>query len=587
MNLSCDRSTVRRRFFTFLIVALATLCGVAPAHARSWRITRFDAAITIDKDGHALVTEKIGLRFEGEYHGIHRRIPIHNPGPSGTSFTLFMDVLNVNDGETHQALKYEDHRQGDYRELTIYIPGAVDASKRVDIAYKVFNPVRHFADYDEFYWNVTGSDWPVPIDAASASIYFPENASGLRAQAFTGVYESHDSDATVSVNGTRVDVESSNPLPMRGGLTVDVYVPKGILNEPSRLTLMSAFVRSNPVVLMPLLGLLIMGLLWRFVGRDPDPGLSVAPQYGPPERMTPAESGMLIDDSIDARDITCTIVDLAVRGYVRIEEIEEKGLIFSHKDYKLHLLKPRSEWGELTDFEEIMLKTIFVAEDKTRRISDLKNNFYTAIPSIKAGILGGLKAKGMYRVDPNSANAYWVLGAVATVFAAWLLCRAVGVGLLDSGPLSFLCIGVTVLIVFLIGRQMTAKSMLGARTWVHVKGFQEFMNRVEGDKLRTMPPDTFEKFLPYAMALGVEAHWAKAFSGIIQNPPTWYTGPNYTAFNTMSFGHSLSSMSTAAHEAFVAAPRASSSGSGFSSGGGFSGGGFSGGGFGGGGGDAF
>jgi len=152
---------------------------------------------------------------------------------------------------------------------------------------------------------------------------------------------------------------------------------------------------------------------------------------------------------------------------------------------------------------------------------------------------------------------------------------------------SFLCTILTVLIIYLIGRQMTAKSMLGARTWVHVKGFQEFMNRVEGDKLRTMPPDTFERFLPYAMALGVEAHWAKAFAGIIQNPPTWYTGPAYTTFNTMSFGHDISSMSTAAHEAFVTAPRASSSGSGFSSGGGFSGGGFSGGGFGGGGGDAF
>src|SRR4051812_26345732 len=570
-----------------IAIVLILFCSITPAHARSWRIARFDAAITLDKDGHALVTEKLGLRFEGEYHGIHRRIPIHYPGPSGTSFTLFIDAVNVTDGETHQPLRFDDHRSGDYRELTIYIPAAVDASKRVEIAYKVMNPVRHFADYDEFYWNVTGSDWPVPIDAASASIYFPANASGLRAQAFTGVYGSHDTDAKVSVNGTRVDAESNNPLPMRGGMTVDVYIPKGILNEPSSLSLAWAFVRSNPVTLMPLLGLLIMGLLWWFVGRDPDPGLSVAPQYGPPEKMTPAEAGMLIDDSIDPRDITCTIVDLAVRGYIRIEEVQDKGIIFTSKDYVLHLLKPRAEWGELTDFEEIMLKTIFVAEDKTRRISDLKNNFYTAIPSIKAGILDGLKAKGMYRVDPNSANAYWILGAGGTVFATWLVCKAAGVGLTDSGPLGFLCIGVTVVIVFLIGRQMTAKSLAGARTWVHVKGFQEFMNRVEGDKLRTMPPDTFEKFLPYAMALGVEAHWAKAFSGIIQNPPTWYTGPNYTAFNTMSFGHDISSMSTAAHEAFVTAPRASSSGSGFSSGGGFSGGGFSGGGFGGGGGDAF
>jgi uncharacterized membrane protein len=587
MSPSCNRSAVLRNLFTSFFITLTIVCGTLPAHARSWRITHFDAAITIDKGGHALVTEKIGLRFEGAYHGIHRRIPIHYPGPSGTSFTLFLDVLNVNDEETHQPLRFEDHRQGDYRELTIYIPGAEDASKKVEIAYKVVNPIRHFADYDEFYWNVTGSDWPVPIDASSASIYFPENANGLRAQAFTGVYGSHHSDAIVSVNGTRVDVESSNPLPMRGGMTVDVYIPQGILNQPSSLGLAAAFVRSNPVVLMPLLGLLIMWLLWWFIGRDPDAGLSVAPQYGPPEKMTPAEAGMLIDDSVDARDITSTIVDLAVRGYIRIEEIEEKGLIFTSKDYKLHLLKPRAEWGELTDFEEVMLKTIFVAEDKTRRISDLKNHFYTAIPSIKSGILTGLKAKGMYRVDPNSANAYWLLGAGATVFAAWLLCKAIGVGLLDSGILSFACIGVTILIVFLIGRQMTAKSLAGARAWVHVKGFQEFMNRVEADKLRTLPPDTFEKFLPYAMALGVEAHWVKAFAGIIQNPPSWYTGPSYTTFNTMSFGHSLSSMSTAAHEAFVSAPRASSSGSGFSSGGGFGGGGFSGGGFGGGGGDAF
>src|SRR5437762_375573 len=106
-----------------------------------------------------------------------------------------------------------------------------------------------------------------------------------------------------------------------------------------------------------------------------------------------------------------------------------------------------------------MLKTIFVAADTTRRISDLKNNFYTAIPSIKAGILDGLKAKGMYRVDPNSANAYWLLGAAGTVFAGWLVCRMMGVGLLDSGPLSFLCFAITAVIVFLIGRQMTAKSL--------------------------------------------------------------------------------------------------------------------------------
>jgi uncharacterized membrane protein len=123
--------------------------------------------------------------------------------------------------------------------------------------------------------------------------------------------------------------------------------------------------------------------------------------------------------------------------------------------------------------------------------------------------------------------------------------------------------------------------MKGARTRVQILGFQEFMNRVDADRLKRMPPDTFEKFLPFAMALGVEHRWAKAFEGIVQNPPNWYQG-DWTTFNTFYFVNSLGTMTQTAGAAFVSAPRASSSSSGWS-GGGFSSGGFSGGGFGGGG----
>jgi len=124
-----------------------------------------------------------------------------------------------------------------------------------------------------------------------------------------------------------------------------------------------------------------------------------------------------------------------------------------------------------------------------------------------------------------------------------------------------------------------------------VLGFQEFMNRVDADRLKTMPPNTFEKFLPYAMALGVEHHWAQAFAGIIKDPPTWYAGPvgyGYgMAFNPILFSSSMHGMATDMHQVFVSAPRASSGGSGFGGGGFGGGGGFSGGGFGGGGGGAF
>src|SRR5579871_3330292 len=156
---------------------------------------------------------------------------------------------------------------------------------------------------------------------------------------------------------------------------------------------------------------------------------------------------------------------------------------------------------------------------------------------------------------------------------------------LESVPLAILALAIAGIIVFLFGRQMTAKTLAGARTKVAVLGFQEFMNRVDADRLKRMPPDTFEKFLPYAMALGVEHRWAQAFAGLITQPPTWYSGYDGGAFNPIFFTNSMHSMANDVHNTFVSAPRSDSTSSGFGGGGG--GGGFSGGGFGGGGGDAF
>src|SRR5438445_6241386 len=134
---------------------------------------------------------------------------------------------------------------------------------------------------------------------------------------------------------------------------------------------------------------------------------------------------------------------------------------------------------------------------------------------------------------------------------------------------------------------MRAKTVAGARARIAVLGFQEFMNRVDADRIKRMPPDTFEKFLPYAMALGVEHHWAQAFDGIVKDPPSWYVSPNgYTGFSPLFFSSSMHSMAEDMHQVFTSAPRANHSRSGFSGGGG-GGGGFSGGGFGGGGGSAF
>ena len=76
---------------------------------------------------------------------------------------------------------------------------------------------------------------------------------------------------------------------------------------------------------LPFWTLAVMFTLWWYKGRDPDPGVSVAPMYEPPAGMSPAETGTLLEDAVHPRDITCTLVDLAVRGFVKIEEVDDKG----------------------------------------------------------------------------------------------------------------------------------------------------------------------------------------------------------------------------------------------------------------------
>ena len=576
------------------ILLFSTILALAaPLFAKSWRVSNFQDTITVNPDGSALINETITLNFVGEWHGIHRTIPIEYPGPNGTNYQLFVAVTSITD-ENGAKLKYDSSTSGAYRDLKIYIPNAVNTMRTVEIAYRVRNGTRFFDGYDEFYWNVTGNDWPVPVDHAAASVHFPASASeSLRAQAFTGVYGSTEHNATATVNGADVEFETNNPLPMRGGLTIDVYIPKGILKEPGRLTKFFWFIGGNPAVFLPLVTLAVMFVLWWYKGRDPDPGMSVAPMYDPPPGISPAECGTMLDDRIHPRDITSTIVDLAVRGFIKIEETDDKGLLFHHKDYIFHLVKPMSEWTDksLAPHELVMLTNIFMGGASETRLSSLKNRFYTAVPVIRTDLMSALKQKGIYALDPESANGY-SFGAAVCILIPFAVFQFLGwVNFFSSVPVVVVSVLIAAVIWFLFARVMTAKTLKGSRVHTAVLGFQEFMNRVDGERLKTLPPSTFEKFLPYAMALGVEHHWAQAFAGIVKDPPSWYVGPGYgygMGFNPILFSSSMHGMATDMHQVFVSAPRASSSGSGWSGGGGFGGGGgFSGGGFGGGGGSAF
>src|SRR5213079_1517286 len=140
--------------------------------------------------------------------------------------------------------------------------------------------------------------------------------------------------------------------------------------------------------------------------------------------------------------------------------------------------------------------------------------------------------------------AYSIGGAIVSV-APFALMQFTGFKNVFSSPMPLIIAGiVSAIIWWFFAREMKAHTVKGAQTRVHVLGFQEFMTRVDADRLKRMPPDTFEKFLPFAMALGVEHNWAQAFQGIVQNPPTWYEGSYGPNFNTWLFMHDLGAMTS-------------------------------------------
>lgn len=577
-----------------LVAAAATAGPLDAQEGRSWRLESFHAEVEVFRSGQMVVTETLRPRFDGQYNGIFRTIPVEYRTPSGFRYELRLDVEAVTD-DAGRELRYERDREGEYVKVKIWVPGAVDATRTVVIRYRVHNGLRFFeADeggdgietaYDELYWNVTGTEWPVPIDRASATVRLPVDVTGIRAHAFTGAYGSVSQDAEVSLEGPRIEAATTRPLGFREGLTVGVAWDAGVVDRPTAVDRTVSLLSANWPLLLPFLAFLLMYRRWQERGKDPEMG-SIEPRYEPPASLTPAEVGVVIDNSPDMRDITATLVDLAVRGYVTIEQTEDEKLfgLLSDRDYVFRRERSPSEWGALEPHEQRLLRAVFGGKESVR-LSDLKNKFYKDLPDLKSGLLDTLVHHGIYDRRPDKVAGLWVgIGIAVGVF---MIVLGLTVGqFFHLSPLAVGIAGVaTALVVIGFGVVMPARSRHGVDTLRQVKGFEEFLERVESDRFKRMitGPEMFEKFLPFAMALGVESQWATAFADMYREPPSWYHGGDYRTFNTHVLVSDLGRMSERTQSVMQSAPRSSSSGSSSFGGGG----GFSGGGFGGGGGGAF
>ena len=583
---------------TTIVLALGVtllLAAASPSRAqRSLTIASFEAGVTVDRDGGIEVVETIGARFTGSWNGLYRSIPVEYVTPQQLNYSLRLTIDAVTD-ETGSALRYESSRERHHRKLKVWVPDARDAVRTIVIRYRVAKALRFFDDYDELYWNVTGQEWEVPIERAEATITLPEGVENVRAVAFTGGYGSREEAASIDNAGTTVRVRTSQPLAFREGLTVGLAWNPGVVHRPTSIERTAGFARSNLLLIVPLVALGIMWRVWSTRGRDPK-RRPIVPRYEPPEGLTPGELGTIADDSPDVRDVTATLVDLAVRGLVRIEEWDDTFLfgLFTTHDYRMVLLVAPVGWSGLRSHERQVLEGVFdlgggrAAEEAgvgtTVKLSDLQNTFYKKMEKIRAGLKDGLVRKGIYVRRPDRVRTRYVAGGViagvAVTVGGVFLSQLYGLAVLTA----ILAGGATALVVVGFGWFMPARTPAGVRVLEEVLGFEEFLRRVEKDHFERVikTPEMFEQYLAFAMALGVDKQWARAFEGIVTEPPSWYRGGSGSGFHPAIFVGSMGKLSHAAGVAMSSSPR-SSGGSSFGGGGG----GFSGGGFGGGGGGGF
>jgi len=557
------------RITTLLALFVSILFIPLPSHSEE--IQSFVSDIHIYNDGTIIIEENIEYDFGNALrHGIYRDIP-YRYSSGLTKYSVRLDVEDVTNFRDEPYM-YEVSKSGGWANIRIGDPDRkITGTHNYRIKYKVEGGIGFFEDHDELYWNVTGDEWRVPILSSGANVHFDEEASGeIKAACYTGYYGSTQQNCSFEDTNSGVKFSTNGSLNGGEGLTIVVGIPKGIIEEPSSLSKFLWFLSDNWAFALPLIVFFGMLYFWKTRGKDPETAGVIAVKYEPPEDLSPAEAGTLIDERANMLDITSTVIDLAVRGYLTIEE--QKSTIFyffNNTDYKLIRTDKSDE--ELKSYEKSVLSGLFSGK-KTNKVSQLRNKFYTRLPGIKKDLYKELVSNQYFPTNPENVRSIYKWIGIGSIILGFFLMALFPLGL---------CILLSGIIILIFSRYMPRKTKKGSLKNEELLGFREFIDRAEKDRIEKLAiddPTLFDRVLPYALVFGLEDKWAGAFKDLYKEPPNWYHSSNYgNVFSPNIFVNDIGRSLGVMNRSLSSTPRRSG-GSGFSSGGGFSGGGGGGGG---------
>lgn len=558
---------MKKVFFSFFL--LWYLLFVTPIiHAEE--ISNFESKIDIQSSGQIQIEERIAYDFGGLYkHGIFRTIPYIKTNKDGKQYRMEINVQSVVD-ELGKSFPHTITSQNNSISIKIGDPNrTITGLHTYVITYSVKGALTYFSDHDELYWNITGNEWTVPIRYANSSISFPKqfDVSEIKTSCFTGVQGSTAQNCNSTFeNGT---VKSNTNFSLSGGegLTEVVSFPKGVVAvlEPKEVvSFFSTFLGKVFIFLLSIIALfwyiiypIWIPIKWLLYGKDPRVGAPVRAWYDPPKAkdnrfLTPSETGVLIDEKVDSRDMFAAVIDLARRGYLLIEERKKSEFYFVRRSFNE---VGSSKIEKLQLFEQDLLDGIF-ENGPELKLKDAE--LVDTMSNIKKTLYKSIVTNGYFDKNPETTRTFYV---------------AVGIfGLMTGNLMLFI-------VALIFGRIMPRKTRLGAEAANVAKSLRNFLTSQERQlEFQAEKQMFFEKLLPFAIAFGVEQVWAKRFKDMNLTNPTWYKGYDNNAFNSALFMTSMHS----SYSKFQGAMTPTTSSSGFSSG--FSGGSSGGGGGGGGGG---
>ncbi|MFN9624470.1 MAG: DUF2207 domain-containing protein [Cyanobacteriota bacterium] len=583
-----------------LILLLLLPGGGAGALAaeRRLELTDFQFSALVAQDGSMWVRETLTARFQGHWNGLRREIPLLAHRARGRE-PLGLRLLSAKDG-AGRSYRVQTRQKGDNLEWRVFVPNAEDATRTVVLRYRVANAVRFYPNHDEINWNVTGNAWDVPLEQVEARVWFPEGVKGLHASVYTGPPGSRGGDADLEIGEREVMAVSTRRLEAGEGLTLAVGFQKGLVTPAAAPRGLWGWLRVRLALLLPLSTAVILGWLWWSFGRDPAPG-SVPVVYEPPDGLSAATLDSLVRQRVGRDALGATLVDLAVKGHLRIEKREHKqGILPAKLSVSFLLLTPPERWRELQAHERYLLARLFPSAEVGAKIDTerLRETFHHHVPGFETLVVDALLAKGVYKsfgglrwpMAVRAATAWGALGFVAVVLVLTsILLPAEILQLQRTADQGFtgICLLLTLVLILAFAWIMPSRTPRGVMTWRKALGFLEFLRRVEAPRYKkvSLTPELFERFLPYAMAAGMTRSWTAAFAGIVQRSPCWYDDEGF--FEIDNLGSSLNDCCHTISTSLRTSPGGSGSSDSGSWDSGSSGGGSSGGGDGGGGGGGF